>query len=53
MNVLDSFGLQGKRVLVTGGNRGLGRAFALAMAEAGADVAIAARDAEHNARVVA
>jgi NAD(P)-dependent dehydrogenase (short-subunit alcohol dehydrogenase family) len=53
MNVLDSFGLQGKRVLVTGGNRGLGRAFALAMAEAGADVAIAARDAEPNARVVA
>jgi NAD(P)-dependent dehydrogenase (short-subunit alcohol dehydrogenase family) len=53
MSVLESFALTGKRALVTGGNRGLGRAFALALAEAGADVAIAARDAERNAAVVA
>jgi NAD(P)-dependent dehydrogenase (short-subunit alcohol dehydrogenase family) len=53
MSVLDSFALPGRRALVTGGNRGLGRAFALALAEAGADVAIAARDAERNAAVVA
>jgi NAD(P)-dependent dehydrogenase (short-subunit alcohol dehydrogenase family) len=53
MNVLDTFGLTGRRALVTGGNRGLGRAFALALAEAGADVAIAARDGERNAVVVA
>jgi NAD(P)-dependent dehydrogenase (short-subunit alcohol dehydrogenase family) len=53
MNVLDTFGLTGRRALVTGGNRGLGRAFALALAEAGAHVAIAARDAERNAAVVA
>jgi NAD(P)-dependent dehydrogenase (short-subunit alcohol dehydrogenase family) len=52
MNVLDTFALTGRRALVTGGNRGLGRAFALALAEAGADVAIAARDSARNAAVV-
>ena len=44
--------LRGKAVLITGGARRLGRAFALAMARAGADVAItflnSARDAQHT-----
>ncbi len=44
MNVLDRFLLDGKRLLITGGSRGLGRAMALALAEAGADIAIMARD---------
>jgi NAD(P)-dependent dehydrogenase (short-subunit alcohol dehydrogenase family) len=40
MNVLDQFSLSGKVAIVTGGARGLGRQMALAVAEAGADVAI-------------
>ncbi|MFF4214403.1 SDR family NAD(P)-dependent oxidoreductase [Streptomyces sp. NPDC001796] len=52
MGVLDTFALNGRRALVTGGNRGLGLAFATALAEAGADVAIAARDGERTAGVV-
>jgi NAD(P)-dependent dehydrogenase (short-subunit alcohol dehydrogenase family) len=41
--VLETFRLDGRRALVTGGNRGLGRVMAQALAEAGADVAVASR----------
>src|SRR5947199_254079 len=44
MQVLDAFALTGRVAVVTGGNRGLGRAFATALGEAGASVAILARD---------
>ena len=38
MSVLDLFSLDGKTALVTGCKRGIGRAFAQALAEAGADI---------------
>jgi NAD(P)-dependent dehydrogenase (short-subunit alcohol dehydrogenase family) len=41
--VLDSFKLNGKIALVTGGARGLGLTMATALAEAGADVALSGR----------
>ncbi|WP_433381592.1 2-dehydro-3-deoxy-D-gluconate 5-dehydrogenase KduD [Actinoplanes sp. CA-142083] len=41
--ILDSFRLDGRRALVTGGNRGLGQAAAVALAEAGADIALLTR----------
>jgi len=42
--VLDAFDLSGRVAVVTGGNRGLGRAFGASLADAGARVALAARD---------
>lgn len=52
MTVLDAFSLSGKTALVTGGNRGLGLAFARGLAEAGAQVLIASRDHDRNQTAV-
>lgn len=41
--ILDKFRLDGRAAVVTGASRGIGAATALALAEAGADVAISAR----------
>jgi NAD(P)-dependent dehydrogenase (short-subunit alcohol dehydrogenase family) len=43
MGILDKFRLDGKKVIVTGGSQGIGKAVALGLAEAGADLAIVAR----------
>jgi NAD(P)-dependent dehydrogenase (short-subunit alcohol dehydrogenase family) len=43
---LSAFQLNGKNALVTGSRRGLGAAMALALAEAGANVACHGRDSE-------
>jgi NAD(P)-dependent dehydrogenase (short-subunit alcohol dehydrogenase family) len=49
----NPFDLTGKTALVTGGNQGLGQAFALGLARAGARVAISGRRAEANATAAA
>src|SRR6478672_1585423 len=49
MTVTDLFRLDGKVAVVTGASSGLGVAFAQALAEAGADVALGARRVERLA----
>ena len=51
MAVLDAFNLTGKTAVVTGGNTGLGEAFARALTQVGASVALAARTRERSEAV--
>ncbi len=44
MPVLDRFSMRGRTSVITGSTRGLGRAFARALAEAGSNVVIVGRD---------
>lgn len=46
MTILDKFRLDGQVAVVTGGGRGIGEGLALGLAEAGADVVVAARRGE-------
>ena len=48
MRVLEKFQLADQVAVVTGGNRGLGRAFAQALGEAGASVAVIGRGRDAN-----
>ena len=43
MSIFEMFDLKGRAAVVTGASRGLGRAMALALAEAGADIAAVSR----------
>ena len=52
ISILELFNLDGQVALVIGGNRGLGLAMAKAVAEAGARIAIAARDEAENHKAV-
>src|SRR3954447_14664178 len=51
-NAMD-LGLKGRKAIVTGGTRGIGRAIATLLAAEGADVAICARNREGADRTVA
>ncbi len=48
MSVLDLFRLDGKTAVVTGARRGIGKAMALALAEAGADIVGVSRSLESS-----
>jgi gluconate 5-dehydrogenase len=51
-SILDLFKLNGQVALIIGGNRGLGLAMAKALAEAGANISIAARDEAQSSKAV-
>jgi 7-alpha-hydroxysteroid dehydrogenase len=53
MAILDHFRVDGKVAVVTGASRGIGAGCALALAEAGADVALVSRSEESLAEVAA
>jgi 2-deoxy-D-gluconate 3-dehydrogenase len=53
LSILDSFKLNGKTALVTGARRGIGKAMAVALAEAGADIVATSAGMEAQGSAVA
>jgi len=53
MSILNRFRLDGRRLFITGGSRGLGREMAFAIVDAGADVVLAGRDSASLAATAA
>ncbi|MHB1348187.1 MAG: SDR family NAD(P)-dependent oxidoreductase, partial [Candidatus Humimicrobiaceae bacterium] len=53
MNVLSLFRLNGEKAVVTGGGRGIGKEVSIALAEAGADIAIVDRLVREGKETVA
>ena len=53
MSVLARYNMSGKVALLSGAGRGIGAASALALAEAGADIAVMARSVEQLENVAA
>jgi 2-deoxy-D-gluconate 3-dehydrogenase len=51
--ILDLFRLNGQVALVTGGDKGLGQGMAIALAQAGADVAVISRSGHNDATLTA
>ncbi|MGZ6022910.1 MAG: SDR family NAD(P)-dependent oxidoreductase, partial [Rhizomicrobium sp.] len=50
---MNRFSLAGKTAVVTGGSRGIGRAIAIGLGEAGADVVFTYREKQDEAEAVA
>ena len=46
--ILDMFRIDGKVAVITGGNKGIGHAITVALAEAGADVAVVSRSEDEK-----
>jgi len=53
MSTLDRFSLEGKTAIITGASQGIGESIAIGMAEAGANVVLAARTVEKLEEVAA
>jgi NAD(P)-dependent dehydrogenase (short-subunit alcohol dehydrogenase family) len=51
-SMANAFDVSGKNVVITGGNRGIGKGITLAYAQSGANVAILCRNAESGQRAV-